>query len=139
MFDAQVMTPTAEDIEQIEEWRKQFAEADLQIPNGYDGPGSATVVAVKDGKLLGSLTGTMILAVSLDPLVRNPEAGRLESLAALFAMCNSLEYQASLNGAVDAYIAIPNLLPEYQKLVVEKCGFEETATFCKIYRRRIVR
>src|SRR5690348_16736202 len=99
MFDTQVMQPTNEDVKQLEEWRTRFPEADLQLPNGYDGEGSATAIAVaKDGRLLGSLTGTLILAVSLDPYIRNPEAGRLESLASLHALCNSLEYQASLNG-----------------------------------------
>jgi hypothetical protein len=140
MFDSQVKTMIAEDEPILESWRKAFPEADLEMPNGYAGPGVATAVSIaKDGRLLGSLTGTMILAVSLDPYLKNPEAGRLESLASLYSLCDSMEYQASLNGAIDAYVAIPNLLPEYQKLIVEKCGFEETAQTCRIYRRRIAR
>jgi len=140
MFDNQVRTPNADDIEQVEKWRRLFREADLEVPNGYSGDGVATAVSVTpDGALTGALTGTMVLAVSLDPFVKNPEAPSGDVLAALFALTNALEYQASLCGAVDAYIAIPNLLPQYQQFVEKKCGFEQTAQACRIYRRCIAR
>jgi len=134
MFDVQVAVPRETDFEQIEKWRREFAEGQLEVPNGYGGEGVATVIGLsRDGKLLGSLTATIITAVSLDPLIKNPSANRKEVFAALFAMTRALEYQAQLNGARDAYIAIPDALPEYQELV-QRCGFEETAQRCRLYR-----
>jgi len=137
MFDVRVAVPKEEDFEQIERWRREFAEGTLEVPNGYGGDGVATAVGLsKDGTLLGSLTATIITAVSLDPLIRNPEANRKQVFAALFALTGALEYQAQLNGARDAYIAVPDALPEYQELV-KHCGFEETAQNCKLYRRSL--
>lgn len=139
MFSTQVTIPTDEDIRQLERWRLLFAEADLELPENYASDGVATAVAkTKEGKLIGSLTASIILAVSLDPLIRNPEIPRTEMLAGLFALTRALEYQAKLNGAAAAFIAVPNLLPEYQKLVV-KCGFEPTAENCKLFRHSLNR
>src|SRR6267142_6924399 len=134
MFDAEITTPHDDDIRQLEAWRKEYVAADLELPEGYTGDGIATAIAVsKEGKLLGSLTASIIYAVSLDPLIRNPHAGRGETLAGLFALTRALEYQAKLNGIVASFIAIPNSLPEYKELVV-KCGFAPTAELCKLYR-----
>src|SRR5438477_3709171 len=105
MFDAQVTIPTDADIKQLEQWRREFAAADLELPEGYSGDGIATAIAVdRKGGLLGSLTAEIITAVSLDPLIRNPAAGRTETLAGLFALTNALEYQAKMNGAVASFI-----------------------------------
>src|SRR5690242_3521379 len=99
MFDSEITVPNENDIKLLEQWRKQFAAADLELPEGYNGDGVATAIAVgKDGKLLGSLTASIVYAVSLDPLILNPGAGRAEALAGLFALTRSLEYQAKING-----------------------------------------
>lgn len=134
MFDTEITTPTKNDIELLEQWRKEFAAADLELPEGYNGDGTATAVAIsKEGKLLGSLTASICFAVSLDPLIRNPNATRAEMLAGLFALTRALEYQAKLNGVAASFIAVPDSLPQYQELV-QKCGFEPTAEACKLYR-----
>lgn len=139
MFDTSVLPPTQQDIEQLEQWRREFAAADLELPEGYVNDGVATAVARRrDGSLIGSLTAEIITAVSLDPLLLNPQAGRTEALAGLFALTRALEYQASLNGAAASFIAVPNLLPQYQALV-ERCGFEPTAQHCKLYRHSLRR
>jgi hypothetical protein len=134
MFDAEITIPTKSDIELLEQWKKEFAAADLELPEGYNGDGIATAIAInKEGKLLGSLTASIVYAVSLDPLIRNPHATRVEMLAGLFALTRALEYQAKLNGAAASFIAVPDSLPQYQELV-KKCGFEPTAEACKLYR-----
>jgi hypothetical protein len=134
VFSTQITPPSDTDIIQLEKWRKEFATADLELPENYVSDGVATAVAkTKEGKLIGSLTASIILAVSLDPLIRNPDSGRTETLAGLFALTRALEYQAALNGAAASFIAVPNLLPNYQELVV-KCGFEPTAQHCSLYR-----
>lgn len=134
MFDVSVEVPRDDDFAQLEKWRKEFATADLELPEGYAGNGVATAVTRRaDGSLLNSLTGSIILAVSLDPYLQSPDAGRLEALAGLFAITRTIEWQAQLNGAAAAFIAVPNLLPNYQSLV-KKCGYSETAQNCKLYR-----
>jgi hypothetical protein len=139
VFDSEITIPNDDDILQLEKWRKEFAAADLELPEGYNGDGVATAIAVgRDGKLLGSLTASIVYAVSLDPLIRNPNASHTETLAGLFALTRALEYQAKLNGVAASFIAVPDSLPEYQKLV-QKCGFSPTAESCKIYRHSFKR
>lgn len=134
MFDIQVGVPKDEDFELLERWRRDFSAASLELPEGYASDGVATAVARRaDSTLIGSLTASICTAVSLDPLLRNPDAGRKEVFAGLFALTRTLEYQAQLNGARSAYVAIPNLLGEYQELI-QKCGFKETAQHCRIFR-----
>lgn len=139
MLDTQVQVPIDSDIALLEQWRWEFQDGLLELPNGYAADGVGTAVALsRNGKLLGSLTATIIQAVSLDPLIRNPQAGRHEMLAGLFALTRTLEYQAQLNGARDAYIAVPNVMSEYKELV-KKCGFEETAQDCTLFRHSLRR
>ena len=134
MLDVSVQIPTANDIEQLERWRQDFAAADLELPEGYANDGVATAVARnKKGDLIGSLTAEIITAVSLDPWLGNPNAGRHERLTGLFTLTRALEYQAKINGAVAAFIAVPDTLKEYQQLV-QRFGFEETAQHCRLYR-----
>lgn len=135
MFDVQITIPTEADIRQLDEWRRNFAAADLELPEGWDGEGVATAVAVdKQGGLIGSLTGTLANSFILDPFIINPDVPRNKKFSALFALANALEYQARMNGAVVSFVAIPNLLPEYQELM-PKLGFEETVQHCRVYRR----
>lgn len=131
-YDLDVGPPTAREMLQLEQWRKDFPAADLEIPSG---PGTATAVARRaDGTLIESLSASIITAVSLDPLLRDPQAGKREVLQGLLALTTSLEYQAKCNGAAASFIAIPNLLPEYQSLM-SQFRFSETAQNCKVYRR----
>lgn len=120
----------------LEKWRAIFnaGEPVCELPNGYENKGVVTNVAVAgDKRTLGSLTGTMV--ITLDPFLKNPTASPIEILQALFALTRATEVDGMRAGAQEAYIAIPNDLPDYQALV-EKCGFMETAQNCKIYRHQ---
>jgi len=132
MLDINVRPIKDSDVEQLEKWRQEFKNGSLEVPHGYEHYNVETAVAVKGDRILGALTGTII--VSLDPYIRNPEAGTAESLQSLFALCRSLEYRAKKQmGCVESYIAVPNSLEEY-KGIVKRCGFEETAQNCAIFR-----
>ena len=134
MFDEEVTIPNDADIAQLEKWRKEFGAADLELPEGYVNDGVATAVSVdKNGKLLGSLTCSIVLAASLDPLLLDPLANRTTKFGGVFTLTKALEYQARIAGAAAAFIAIPNLLPDYQEFV-RKFGYEETAQNCKVFR-----
>lgn len=134
MFDTEVTIPTDADIQQLEQWRREFATAELETPEGYAADGVATAVAVdKGGKLIGSLTASIILATSLDPLLLNPHADRASRFAATFALTKALEYQARVAGAAASFIAVPNLLKDYQEFVT-RFGYEETAQHCRLFR-----
>lgn len=132
---ATVDIPTAEEIAKVDAWRKQFASADLELPEGYDGDGVCTAVAHdKQGGLIGSLTASIILAASLDPLLLNPGASRDQRFSGTFALTVAMEYQTKLNGAAAGFIAVPNLLPDYQEFVT-RFGYIETAQNCKLFRK----
>lgn len=138
MLNVDIDIPTTEDISLLEKWRREFATADLELPEGYVNTGIATAVARDDkGGLIGSLTASIIVAASLDPLLLNPAADRTAKFASTFALERALAYQARLNGAAAGFIAVPNLLPEYQRFVC-RFGYEETAQCCKLYRRSFV-
>lgn len=126
---------TKEDEEILEPNRKAFVGGSLEIPNGYEGENVETVTILNgEGRIIGSLTGTIIIA--LDPFIKVQGTGRTESLQGLFAACRALEYRGAKHGAREAYIAVPDSLPEYQELV-KRVGFQETAQNCKIYRRQM--
>ena len=123
----------ARDIIALEMWRKQFAQADLTRPFGYDAPGVETAVHVNGkGQLTGALTA--VLVTSLDTYIRNPQASETESLLGLHALCRHLESNATKAGARESFIAVPNTLAKYQG-IVQKVGFVVTAQDCKIFRR----
>ena|SRR5258707_14162536 len=132
MFDTDHRPVRPSDLFLLEEWRKQFKEGLLTLPNGYEGPGIETEVALRNGRITGSLTATTI--VCLDPYIRNPEANHLEAVTGLFMLCRHLESNARRAGMRESCIAVPNALADYQK-IVERVGFVETAPDCKVYRR----
>lgn len=125
----------ASDIEPLLSWRKAYIDGDLEIPHGWKGEGWETAVAEKSGLLLGSMTATQ--AVILDPLIRNPVAGGMDMVTAIYALERALTYNAQAAGAVDAYIAIPSQLEEYHK-IVENAGYQRTVEHCHVFRRPLV-
>lgn len=135
MLNVDIDIPNREDIAQLERWRTEFAAADLELPEDYASTGVATAVARDEhGALIGSLTASIIIAASLDPLLLNPVASRTSRFASTFALERTMAYQARLNGAAAGYIAIPDLLPDYQEFVT-RFGYKQTAQHCRIYRR----
>lgn len=123
------------DIEALLAWRKAYFDGDLEVPHGWKGDGWETAVAEKNGLLLGSMTATQ--AVILDPLIRNPVAGGMDIVTAIYALERALTYQAQGAGAVDSYIAVPSQLTEYHK-IVENAGYLRTVEHCHVFRRPLV-
>ena len=122
-----------EEIETLEGWRHEYQPADLEIPHGYAGQGVETAVAENKEGILASMTG--IKAVILDPLIRNPRISNgAEMVSAILMLERTLSYLGEQGGAVDSYIAIPNQLEDYKK-IVESVGYVETCENCTIYRR----
>lgn len=122
------------EVEILEEWRHEYKSADLEIPHGYAGAGIETAVAeTKDGVVLASMTG--IKAVILDPLIRNSRiTNGAQMVSSILMLERTLSYLGEQGGAVDAYIAVPNQLADYKK-IVESVGYVETCENCTIYRR----
>ena len=123
----------------LDDIRWGYMPADLEVPKGYSAPGVETAVAEKvvDGrqKFVSALTAT--LAVILDPLINSPASDitELDLMNALIKLEAALTYKAQISaGAVDAYIAIPDALPAYQKLV-QKYGYQPTVEHCTVFRR----
>lgn len=139
MLNVDITVPTPDDIKLLEQWRRDFAAADLETPEGYASDGVATAVAVdKRGALIGSLTASIIMAASLDPLLLKPGATHVERFAATYALTKAMEYQARVGGAAASFIAIPDLLPDYQQFV-QRFGYTETAQHCRLYRHSFKR
>lgn len=122
-----------EDRSELDNYRWRYQDADLEVPHDFMDTNVETVVALKDGRLLGSLTGT--LSITLDPFIKNPDASPLELMQALLKMETVLNYMAQKLGAVDVYIAIPNQIVETYGKIVEKCGYERTVQNCTVYRK----
>jgi hypothetical protein len=123
---------------QLEEWRVAFEAAGLELPHGWSGRGTETVVVEKpDGSgITLSLTGTKMLA--FDPLIRDPNADPLEVSNALRAAEYALAYRGAAGGCVDAFIAVPRELASYIDLLKRR-GYEEVAENCIILRRSLLR
>jgi hypothetical protein len=124
------------DEEIFDQFRRAYWEADLEIPKGFKAPGIETAVASDaHDNPIASLTGTM--AIVMDPLIKNPDADPLQLVTAIYMLERTLAYLGQKNGAVDAYIAIPNQLVGYHK-IVEKAGYIRTVENCTVYRRALM-
>lgn len=123
------------DLEQLNKWRWEYTGADLEVVHGWEGKGVETAVAEKNGKVIGSLTG--VQAVVIDPFVHDPAASGPDVYAAVVGLERILAYLGRLNGALDAYIAVPKYLTEYIN-IVKRSGYEVTCENCTILRRALV-
>ena len=129
MFNLEVRPFIKDDFSQLEEWREKFDKGSLELPYGYEERSVETAVAaLPGGEIIGSLTGTHGLI--LDPYIGNPAH---PSLNALFALTRTLEYRARRLGCRDSYIAIPNGMEDYRKLV-KRFGFQTICENCEILR-----
>lgn len=133
MRKMQVLPFTEEDRESLERWRTSFPDATLELSHDYTSPQVETaVVHAENGEIVLALTGTFL--AGLGPLIRNPNATRLEIIEALFLAEAALTYKAVQAGAADASICVPNHMPEYIK-TLQKLGYEIVATNCTILSR----
>jgi hypothetical protein len=121
------------DVEQLDLFRWKYEPADLEVPKGYMAEGVESAVVEKpSGQLVGSLTGT--LAAVLDPFIANPDADPVDIWQALILLEKALAYRFQVAGAVDIYIAVPNQLEKYHRLL-ERAGYLETVQNCKVFRK----
>ena len=122
----------------LDKWRVAFEAAGLELPHGWAGRGTETIVVEKldSPDIVLSLTGTKMLA--FDPLIRNPDADPFEVSNALRAAEYSLAYRGAAAGCVDAFVAVPRELASYIDLLKRR-GYEEVAEGCIILRRSLLR
>lgn len=135
-INVRAMEPSRDE-SQLNLWRESYWSGDLEIPHGWHGlPGRgdqvATVVAEKNGGLMGSLTG--ILSAVYDPFIHDPNLKSIDVVAALIKLETVLSYFAAGNGAMDVYVAIPKQLEKYIKLL-EGYGWKPTCENCVILRK----
>jgi hypothetical protein len=121
-----------EDLAQLDVWRRKYPDAFLELPKGVSAEGVETAVAEKNFRMIGSLTGT--LAVLMDPFIHDVNATGPDVFAAVYMLERALAYKAQSNGAVDAYIAVPDKSTAYHS-IVERAGYQKTCEHCTIFRR----
>lgn len=121
------------DIERFDAYRRTYLHGDLELPKGFGAAGVESAVAEGPNGDIASLTGT--LALVCDPLIKNPQiTNGVELTAAIYLLERTLAYQGQRLGAVDAYIAVPDHLTEYHR-IVEKSGYVRTLDHCYVFRR----
>lgn len=127
----------SEDKTKLEQWRKNYSPADLELPHGYERPGVETAVAEYGGELLASLTLSM--AAVFNPLVKSPDAEKhgASTITAIIMLERALAHLASRQNIVTGYITVPNNLKDYQA-IVERAGYERVLENCSIFRRHLV-
>lgn len=120
----------------LESWRQDFPHAELNLPNGYSGQATVTLVADHDGELIESMTATMVMVI--EAIIKNPSASPTLLAEASQRLEECLAEHAALNGAADSYIAVPDNeeMAEFHR-VVRRRGYEPTAQGCTIYRRSL--
>lgn len=113
------------DLELLEKWRR-LAPPDVGVglPYGYGPEFALTAVAEKEHRILAALTGTLALVIG--PVVKNPEASRVELTRALIELVHILEFAAAQRGAVDSYIMVQRHLQDFKEQVVKMGYTEET-------------
>ena len=132
--DINIRPVKTSDFEQLELWRHEYLEGDLDIPFGYINDGIETAVAEKDGTILAALQGKKALVC--DPLIMNPTANRAAAIAGIVLLERALAYNAQIGGAVEAYITIPKTLTDYHR-IVERAGYERILDDCYVFRRAL--
>lgn len=123
------------DVEQLDLFRRQYLAGWLELPHGFSASGVETAIAEKNGKIVGSLTGTN--AVLFDPFIHDKNASGSDIFSAVLALERVLAYKAQTGGAMDGYIAIPEQETAYIEMV-KRCGYSITCENCVILRRPLV-
>lgn len=118
----------------LKEWMEQHEHVVLELPRGFVGPSTDTLVAFKDEEMIASMTGQLVLLV--DPLIKNPDASSLDIAQAVMLLGRHLEAIAQKSGAVEGYVAIPHSMPGFLT-IMKKLGYVETAENCTILKREL--
>lgn len=121
------------DLPQLELFRKNYWEANLELPWGYKALGVETCVAEKSTELIGSLTATGVVVLDF---VHNPASSGPDVFAAVLAMERALTYEAQKNGFTTSYVAIPKQLTSYIDMV-KRCNYQDGFEDCVILRRQL--
>lgn len=123
----------AEDIKQLELFRGNYLDADIEIPFGYAGQGVETAIAEKDGKIIGAVTASA--AVTFD-FIHDGEAAGTDVFPAVFMLERALALTAQKAGIATAYVAIPAHLTKYIEMV-KRSGYTEEFQDCVVLRRAL--
>lgn len=133
MKDISIRPLRAEDIEQLELFRKNYQDADIEIPFGYAGQGIETAIAEKNGKIVGAVTASA--AVTFD-FVHDNDAAGTDVFPAVFMLERALALTAQKAGIATAYVAIPAHLKNYIEMV-KRSGYKEEFQHCVVLRRAL--
>lgn len=120
-----------EDAQQLDLFREQYWDANLEAPHGYSAQGVETAIAEKDGKTVGALTATKVVIFDF---IQDRSASGPDRMAAVLMLERTLAYVAQQGGFTDAYVAIPSHLTSYIEMV-KRCGYSETIQGCTVFRR----
>lgn len=123
------------DIEQLELFRHDYYDADVEVPFGYSGQGIETAVAEKNGKIVGAVTASH--AVTFD-FVHDDSASGADIFSAVLMLERALAMVANKAGIATAYVAIPKHLTKYIDMV-KRCGYAEEFQNCVVLRRPLRR
>jgi hypothetical protein len=133
MKDLSLRPLRAEDIKQLELFRGNYNDADIEIPFGYSGQGIETAIAEKNGQIVGAVTASA--AVTFDFIHDNDAAGT-DVFPAVFMLERALALTANKAGIATAYVAIPSHLTKYIDMV-KRCGYTEEFQHCVVLRRAL--
>lgn len=134
--DIKIRAYRPQDVVKLKKFLEESEELALeQLPHGFVGQATETAVAERDGKMLCSITGT--LSVVLGPLLKNPDSKAIDLMPAIIQAARALEFYGTMHGVTEAYMAVPNELAGFQR-IVEKAGYEKAVEDCTIYRRLLV-
>lgn len=122
------------DSAQLDLFRENYWDANLEIPYGYKVDGSVdTAVAEKNGEIVGALTGTKVIVYDF---MKNPDASPTDLFGAVFMLERAMSLVAQQIGITTAYIAIPSHLTDYIESV-KRCGYDAGFENCTILRRSL--
>lgn len=128
---------TTDDVRWLDATRRAYWHADLELPHDFTAPGVMTVGLHEAHRLFGSLTGTK--AVVLDPFIHDASYDEKQGAKLIYGLVKAdaiLTHWGQQGGAVDSYIAIPNQLSSYSRLLT-KYGYSVTCQNCTILRRAL--
>lgn len=124
-----------EDVRLLDEWRRKYLPADLELPKDFNSEGVKSVASTKNSQTISSLTG--VKAIVLDPFIHDDDADPTDLLFSLIKMETILTHWGQEGGAVDSYIAIPRQLKKYARLL-ENYGYSPTVEGCIVMRRPLL-
>jgi hypothetical protein len=134
--DLHIRPIEASDVALLEKWRKEYADANLEIPRGYYGKGVETAIAEVGGNVSASLTATHALVI--DPFIHDPSLSGPDTFLSVYMMDRALGYRGQSGGAVVSYTTVPSHLTRYHA-ILRKSGYVQLPTSdCILFRRPLL-